>query len=127
MRALTEDDKKFLRLEYELLKKSILERNRRLYFAISIILSASVLAILACFQYRENFMIKTVIFSVPIGIVILSAVLLILIVLLLLHYTAVEVSNDADYDTMKKIVETLGVNSPMLRMYEERLKRKIFV
>lgn len=125
-KSLTPDDKENLRLEYELLKKSILERNRRTYFAISIIVPTSLLAILSCFQYRDELTIRTVLFSIPIGAMILCGILLMLILLFLLTWTAVK-ANEIEYDTMTKIIRLLGESGfPTLQMWEKRLKAKIW-
>lgn len=124
-----------MRLEYELLKRSILERNRRTYLAISIIVPASLLAILECFisvnELRAEVVLVQsvdllVVFSVSIGEVILSAVLMMLICLLIIQWSAIR-TNRVEYDVMNEIVKSLGEEGfPMSKAYEERLKGKIW-
>lgn len=120
MKFLTEDDKKNLRLEYELLKKGILERNNRLYFADSILVSVSVLVILALLEYKSMmidplFQVSFLLFLIPF--VTLSS-------LFFLHYSAQKV-NQVEHKGIDEISKVLGLSGfPTAEMHKKKLEGK---
>jgi len=124
-----ENDKKNLRLDLELLKRSMLERNQRTYLAISIVIPTSLLVILSCLQNQKTLRNEIELFSmfsIPLGAPILLVILLMLGALLYLHVTAFKVQK-MEYRTIDKIIDNLGKSSfPSLQMYKKELKPKLW-
>jgi len=127
--ALREDDKRNLRLELELLRRSMLERNQRTYLAISIVVPTSLLVILGCLQNQEilrNEIELFSMFSLPLGVPILLAILVMLGSLLYLRLTALKIQK-IEFKTINEIIKNLGKSSfPSMQMYEKELKGKIW-
>jgi len=106
------------------MKNSILERHRRMYEADSIIIPASILVILGCFQFKEE-LSTNVILGYPIGAFLLSFVFVLLFALIYLHLSGWLV-NRAEYGVIDEIIRLLNFSSPTEKMHEEKLKGKLW-
>jgi len=110
------EEKANLRLEYELLRKGILERNSRMYLANSIVISVSFLIILECFQPEANLF--------PIGIAFFLFIFFMLSCLLYLHWSTIKV-NSIEYATMNDIRKKfIGEGFMTKKMHKEQLEGK---
>jgi len=116
LRVTEEDEKANLRLEYELMRKGMLERNNRMYLADSIVISVSFLIILGCFQPEADLF--------PIGIALFLFIFFMLSCLLYLHCSTLIV-NDIERKTMNEIIEKFRRKGFVTeKMHKEQLEGK---